>query len=63
MHGQFTKCKEVTTLYFIIDSMQDYTLSKNLLYTAITRAKDRLFLLGNKKGFLKAKSTPAPTQI
>ncbi len=45
---------EYSNVYFIFDQSQGHMLYKQLIYTAISRARNKLVLIGDKEVFLKA---------
>ena len=45
---------EYSYVYFIFDQSQSHMLYKKLIYTAISRARNKLVLIGNKEVFLRA---------
>ncbi len=45
---------EYSHVYFIFDRSQSHMLYKKLIYTAISRARNKLVLIGDKEVFLKA---------
>lgn len=51
---------EVETVVFVVHSAHTYMLSRQLFYTAITRAKKRVVLVGNRKGLAAATSAKEP---
>lgn len=53
---------EVPIVILIMSSFHESMLNKQLFYTAVTRAKSKLYIIGDDAAIVKAISTPTPTR-
>ena len=58
---QGSECDAVVVV--MTDKMPPVLLNRNLLYTAVSRAKKQLFLIGNRRAFERAARTSIPPRV